>query len=595
MRKILAIITGIIIGIILIFIGAMSLSSGEQIDEKINIATLIATPDVQIAIQDTVEINDLPFVDNPEVYQFDDPDSVVYMYITVQTGNSSDKTDHTWEEINSNSKWFFTNQVNVVVDKAEVIVQIGDETGPLPGEIGYAELAPNATIQIRGASSSLLRQKSYKIEMRDRAGKWRGQSTIALNKHVSDLSRARNKLAFDLMKEIPDLVSLRTQFVRLYVKDETSDPPSEVFVDYGLFTQVEQPNKAFLRNHLLDEDAQLYKANHFEFYRYPDLIKTVDDSNYYQSVFEEILEIKGNQDHTKLIQMLDDVNNYAIPIEQTFEKYFDADNYFTWLAFNILVGNIDTQSQNFYLYSPQNSEKWYFIPWDYDASFSRLNREIREQTPYENWEYGIANYWGSVLPNRVLRIEAYQDLLTEKVEELKIFLTDERIQSMLETYRTVIEPYISRMPDVYYRRGTINDFDQEYSTILLEVENNYQLYYESFQDPMPFHLGKPRYEGQGMYFNWEDSYDFGAQDITYQFVLSRDWEFQDIVLEREVKNITYVNIPDLDPGTYFWKVTAENEDGREQSSFSFYTDAEGNIRSGLKYLFITADGEIVEE
>ena len=45
----------------------------------------------------------------------------------------------------------------------------------------------------------------------------------------------------------------------------------------------------------------------------------------------------------------------------------------------------------------------------------------------------------------------------------------------------------------------------------------------------------------------------------------------------------------------FWKVTSENEEEVEQSSFSFYTDAEGVRHSGFKYLFITEEGEIVEE
>ena len=52
-------------------------------------------------------------------------------------------------------------------------------------------------------------------------GEWRGQRTIALNKHVGDVYRFKNKLAYDLMKDIPQMMSARTQFVRLYVKDTT--------------------------------------------------------------------------------------------------------------------------------------------------------------------------------------------------------------------------------------------------------------------------------------------------------------------------------------------------------------------------------------
>lgn len=44
--------------------------------------------------------------------------------------------------------------------------------------------------------------------------------------------RFRNKLAYDLMKKIPQMLSLRTQFVHLYVKDNT-DGTSDSFADYG--------------------------------------------------------------------------------------------------------------------------------------------------------------------------------------------------------------------------------------------------------------------------------------------------------------------------------------------------------------------------
>ena len=58
--------------------------------------------------------------------------------------------------------------------------------------------------------------------------------------------RFRNKLTYDLMKKIPQMLSLRTQFVHLYVKDNT-DGTSDSFADYGLYTQVEQLNKTGMK------------------------------------------------------------------------------------------------------------------------------------------------------------------------------------------------------------------------------------------------------------------------------------------------------------------------------------------------------------
>ena len=90
-------------------------------------------------------------------------------------------------------------------------------------------------------------------------------------------------------------------------------------------------NKTALKTHGLDSKGQLYKVNFFEFYREEDVIKTTDDPGYNQEAFEERLEIKGDSDHTKLIHMLDAVNDYSIPINQVLEQYFDEEiSYIGW-------------------------------------------------------------------------------------------------------------------------------------------------------------------------------------------------------------------------------------------------------------------------
>ena len=593
-RKVLTTIFIVIGSLFLVLISLQSVSSQEETSNQINMATLVATPENYIEISETVDINDVPLEDNMDLYQYDDPGSLVYMYVTIREGNPADNTDHTWQEVNDFTKWFFLNMEHIEVGKAEAIFQIGDENGPIPGEIGFGEIVPNATIQIRGASSSTADQKSYKIELRDRAGEWRGQSTIALNKHPYDIGRIKNKLSFDLMKDIPHLTSLRTQFVRLYVKDETSDPPSEQFVDYGLFTQIEQPNKAFLRNHLLDADGQLYKTTFFEFFRYEDQLQPVDSPTYDRDLFSAVLEIKGSNDHTKLIQMLEDVNDWTIPINVTFDKYFDADNYYTWMAFNILVGNVDTQTQNFYLYSPKNSDTFYFLPWDYDGAWTRQERDALGKQELSLFAKGISNYWGAVLHNRVLRDENNRALLDQKINEIREFLTAERIEGLLEEYREVTEPLLFQMPDVYYM-ATPEQYELSYELIPSEVEANYELYLETLESPMPFFLGTPKIENGTMRFNWGEAYDFDAEDITYHFEISRDWSFQDVIYEEEILKINETFIEPLEEGTYFWRVVATNESGYSIYPFDFYKDAEGYRRSGMKYLYVTSDGQVLEE
>ena len=324
----------------------------------------------EIKKADSRDIDQVHLRDKDSLYENDDDTSVVTMYLTVSKGNSSENTDHTWEEINSYSVYDY-EEMGVDRYQAAALLQIGDENGPTEGMVGYGENIPNATVQIRGQTSSRNAQKNYKIELKKNKGTWRGQRTINLNKHMTEGMRFRNKLAYDLLKGIPQLISLRTQFVHLYVKDTTDGSADAKFEDYGLYTQVEQLNKTGLKNHGLDSNGQLYKINSFEFYRYEDVIKLQDDPSYDSAAFEKLLEIKGSTDHRKLIQMLEAVNDYSIPIDTVLEEYFDEENITYWMGFQILMGNVDTQSRNVYLYSPLNSDTWYFIPWDNDGSLMR--------------------------------------------------------------------------------------------------------------------------------------------------------------------------------------------------------------------------------
>jgi spore coat protein H len=596
MEKIFRIILAAGMGLLITYISLQSLSPSKSTNLAIDLPEIVNTPINAVLKEPAAEIYDLPLQDNLDIYKYDDPGSVVTMYATVRKGNSADNTDYSWKEVNSFSKWFFTNNRTVQVGSAEAIVQIGDENGPLPGELGYGAILPNATIQIRGGSTSLRTQKSYKIELDRNAGEWRGQRTIALNKHVGDPSRVRNKLNYDLMKQIPNMVSLRTQFVHLYVKDQTVDPWETAFVDYGLFTQVELPNKTFLRSHFLDPDGQLYKTTFFEFFRYPDQIRLAEDPLFDEESFSSKLEIKGNRDNSKLIQMLDDLNNFEIPIEMTFNNYFDADNYFTWLAYNILVGSVDTQSQNFYLYSPHNSKKFYFIPWDYDDSFFRRDRvSCCGYAPYDGFEYGVSNYWGSQLANRVLRNAAYRRRLDDKIKELMSFLTPERIQGMLDVYRPVAERYALQMPDLKYFPTTKDKMAQDFEIIPSEVQNNYELYLKSLKTPVPFFLGTPKVKGGLLGFNWAESYDFNKEDISYHFMVSTDWEFKSVIYETTITNLTGVHVGILEPGTYYWGVSATNQSGNTQYAFDSYVDPNSIIHYGVKSFTIAPNGDVLEK
>ena len=353
---------------VLLFIGVLTLGfvlTGcvTQNEPAAATATLDATAARTVAKVPVAEIDSLPLTDDPALYAQQDGTSLVYFYITIKGGNAADATNHTFSQVNTYLN--LQGMKNVEKIKSGVLFQVGDAYGPLPDEIGFGETLANATLNVRGRSSTSAPQKSYRIDLLDSAGLWRGQRAIAINKHPYDRSRLRNMLFFTLLQKVPDMASLRTQFVDVFIKDETAGETA--FTDYGLFTQVELPNGRYLRNHGLSRNGNLYKANMCEFYRYGDKLRLATDPLYDPAAFSEVLEPKTTEDHTKLIAMLDAVNDYTVPIEKTVGQYFNLENLTSFLAYNILMGNTDTNSQNYMLYSPVNSDIWYFTCWDGDG------------------------------------------------------------------------------------------------------------------------------------------------------------------------------------------------------------------------------------
>ena len=439
------------------------------------------------------------------------------------------------------------------------------------GSYGAGLTTANGYLELRGQTTRLTDQKSYKVTLKKSGGLWRGLRTINLNKHPYDLSRVRNKICFDLFEGIPHMTSLRTQFVHVFIDDK----------DYGLFTQIENPDSRFLEAHGLDANGHLYKATYFEFYRYADTLRPKSDPQYNVDEFEKILEIKGNDNHEKLLAMLDDLNNDDIDINRIIEKYFNRDNYLTWLACNILTGNLDTSSQNFLLYSPKNDSTWYFMPWDYDGALGFYNQPDQKNYVLARWQQGLANWWGAVLHKRfIMDPENIADLSKRINELLQKQLGSENLSAFLTSYRPIVESYITKQPDSIYLpvenwQDPLGEFAQVYSNVGKSVLMNYQIYTNSLGWPMPVFLWHELVP-EGWWFTWDASYQYQGHSIIYNFELSKTTAFNssDIIYRKAVTN-TDVTVPTLTAGTYFWRVViqdATNPNVNWQLPFDTYWD-----------------------
>ncbi len=551
-------------------------------------------PEAQYVEKETPE--GIHLRDDPSLYEGVNGSSVITMYLTVTSGNSADGSDHTWAEINTYSAYDYEDWG---VDRYQVegLLQI-DETGQGLSEdsFGYGETVPNVSVQIRGQTSTNSSVKSYKVRIKEGKGTYRDQRTLNLNKHTNDPFRFLNKLSYDLLNTIPQLIGGRTQFVHLYVKDLTEGGDGE-YRDYGLYTMVEQVNRRFLKNHGLDENGQLYKVTFFEWNQYPEILIPQDDPDYDEAAFETYMEIKGNGDHSKLRDVLEDIGNYAKPIQAIVEEHFDAENLCYWMAFNILLGNYDSGARNLFLYSPLNSQKFYCICWDLDVSFKYSFHQLQDYSEGGSWEQGMTQYLGLTLVNRMMREQEYRDMLTAAVEDLYTnYINPETVRRLVVRYSKVAKPFLFSGADSKNTRLKEDVYDELIGMIPLEAEFQYQTYQETLLRPWPFFIDLPHTDAENgrMEFTWGTSYEVRGEAVTYDCILARDCHFEDVIAGREGLSVPYFSTEMLPPGKYFLKVTARNASGYMSDCFDYYfddSDDEGK-HYGCYCFIVTEDGTV---
>lgn len=535
-----------------------------------------------VSTETTTASDSYQLQDLASLYTDEDSLNLTTMYLTIRKGE--DKTAPTWSSIHSDSQ-----EMDVEVESepsyVNALLQIGDEHGPKAGELGYGESATNVTVQVDKATSIGNAQKDYQIDIKNE--KWNGQSTLILKKFQADGLRFANKMMFDLIKEIPQLVGVRTHFVHLYVKDQSVEDLIK-FVDYGLYTQIEQLDTEGLINHCWDVTGQLYELKSFDFYRYEDVIKPESDPFFDKQKFNEFFKIKNNSDHTKLIKMLDAVNDHSISMDNVLEQYFDTENLAYWMGFMTLMGNVDAQSGHVFLYSPHNSEKWFFISSDTPEPILQMNLDGGDTS-----EIGVGNFWDNALFQRCLKSEKFRVELRSAVQDLHNQLSAEHINAMAESYGSVLKPYVYGPGD--WRNASIpyEKYNQAVSSVADVIEKNYQIFEESLTKPTPFFIGAPALQNGKLHLNWDVAYDFQGEDVTYVVELAKDSSFRSIISRIENIRVPELVLDQPAVGQYFVHVYAQNESGKIQNSYDLFEDINGKIY-GTKSFFINEDGTISE-
>lgn len=85
---------------------------------------------------------------------------------------------------------------------------------------------------------------------------------------------------------------------------------------------------------------------------------------------------------------------------------------------------------------------------------------FEKNTNRGSWEVGVSNYWGNILFQRCLKSDAFREKLDQVIEELRRYLSEERLEEMVEQYAGVVQPYVEKMPDQLNEPLTPEEYEQ---------------------------------------------------------------------------------------------------------------------------------------
>jgi len=182
--------------------------------------------------------------------------------------------------------------------------------------------------------------------------RFEGRHCLNLNSAWRDPAFVREHMAY-LVFAASGVPAPRTRMVRLQVNGNF----------YGLFVEVEQPDKGFLRTNEL-KGATLFKAvsksNQAD---ERDLGREATFANHYEN------ETDKSEGVHELQSFCHDLARTTNTVD-FFNRRVDLDRYINYLAGCVLVQHWDGFNKNHFLaYDGQKSQKWFTVPWDLDRTF----------------------------------------------------------------------------------------------------------------------------------------------------------------------------------------------------------------------------------
>lgn len=299
-------------------------------------------------------------------------------------------------------------------------------------------------VRYKGNSSYSLAGNSPKKPFKVKFDEYKDQTyygvkVLNFSNGIGDPSFLREKISYDVLAHY--FPTPRSSFATIAVGDTA----------IGLYTQVEQEDKGFLKRFYPNAKGNLFKAGDDG----ATLAWLGADSSLYFSTYE----LKTNETANDWSGLLGFVNAMG-PDSATFcaehRKWIDPDNVTKLLAFNMVFSNFDSYTgsgRNFYLYQVADSagvigSKIDFIPWDVNLSFGAYTNNWNVLTQDLLTQSNAVN---RPLVRRVLECDSLKWAYLYWVKTIiGGYGSTSFVQSEIDRLAPVIRPYVNADANKFY-------------------------------------------------------------------------------------------------------------------------------------------------
>ncbi|WP_163997939.1 CotH kinase family protein [Pyxidicoccus caerfyrddinensis] len=318
-------------------------------------------------------------------------------------------------------------------------------------------------VRLRGASARYFEKKSWNVSFADKV-RFEGRTSLNLVAEYADATLLAEKLSYDLL-EAMRVPASKAKFVRLKVNGAYE----------GVFLDVEQVNKAFLKAHeFTDTDGDIYRCGwkdcEFKTWKVP-----------YQGKWTK--KTNESQPDDKLWAMMDVINHTPEPqLETALEKSFQLEHYLRSMVLDVLMSNNYVEDSESYFVYDRATAKWSYVPWDLnnvdarwwypisvedmrtsssnmrhplfnftltDTSVEKMYQQRKLETAaYPGYLPVFSNLGTRVVMNPVLR-ERLEARLDKALDEL---FSDKVMNPYIDSLHALITPHMKDDPYMDYAR-----------------------------------------------------------------------------------------------------------------------------------------------